>query len=225
MKALGRDIKMFIFDLDGTLLDSTSVWAKVDSDFFSRNGKEVPPTYGHEISTMGLSKAAEYTRDTYFPHLTSKEILETWDYLSQKEYEENIPLKEGAVSLLDYLREQGIILTVATANSPHLYMPALERLGISSFFSAFMDPSKCNASKSSTKFFDELAASFKLEKEEVAVVEDSLLPLTISKEAGYLSIGVFDKRSTKNIQLFKEKSDIFMNSLSDLLALLKKENL
>ena len=34
MKFLGRDINLVIFDMDGTLIDSTGIWAKIDEDFF-----------------------------------------------------------------------------------------------------------------------------------------------------------------------------------------------
>ena len=38
-----------IFDLDGTLLDSTWVWEKIDIDFLAKRGIAVPADYMQEI--------------------------------------------------------------------------------------------------------------------------------------------------------------------------------
>ena len=38
MKFKGKEIKACIFDLDGTLLDSCSIWKEVDERFFEKRG-------------------------------------------------------------------------------------------------------------------------------------------------------------------------------------------
>ena len=43
------DCRCIIFDLDGTILDSTQVWAKVDMDFLGRRGIPVSKEYMQEI--------------------------------------------------------------------------------------------------------------------------------------------------------------------------------
>ena len=43
---MNRNIKGIIFDLDGTLLDSMSVWENVDKMFLEENGI-VPVSYTH----------------------------------------------------------------------------------------------------------------------------------------------------------------------------------
>ena len=38
MKFNNNEIKLAIFDLDGTLIDSTSLWFDVDNEFFNASG-------------------------------------------------------------------------------------------------------------------------------------------------------------------------------------------
>ena len=223
MKILDREILLVIFDLDGTLLDSTSLWAKIDQIFFARHNQEVPPHYGATISTMGLKKAATYTKEHYFPELDEQAILDEWDFLSKKEYEEEIPLKEGAIELLECFKQHNIPLAIATANSPHLYKPALKRLGIENYFQYATDPSCSASNKSTSRMFDELAAHFGYAPKNVMVIEDSMVPLQVCKAAGYLTIGVYDKSTTKDILLAKSNSDLFLNNLGELIPLIKAE--
>ena len=78
MKLLNRDIKLAIFDLDGTLIDSTSLWSEIDRDFFLRRGMEIPPHYNEEIAHVGLDKAAYITRTKYFPNEKEEDIIQEW---------------------------------------------------------------------------------------------------------------------------------------------------
>ena len=54
-------IEGVIFDLDGTLLDSTWVWSQIDTDFFEKRGFEVPKDYSTAIMAMGFEEVAKYT--------------------------------------------------------------------------------------------------------------------------------------------------------------------
>ena len=54
-----------IFDIDGTLLESTSIWHDVDVEFFKKRGMELPDDYAQAIGHIGLDKAAIYTIERF----------------------------------------------------------------------------------------------------------------------------------------------------------------
>ena len=55
-------IRAAIFDLDGTLLDSTGIWRQIDEIFLGRRGFDVPADYFEAVSSMNLQQGAEYTK-------------------------------------------------------------------------------------------------------------------------------------------------------------------
>ena len=65
MKICDRKINAIIFDLDGTLLDSTGIWHNIDIEFFGKRGMEIPATFAEDISHVGLKEAAVLTVNKY----------------------------------------------------------------------------------------------------------------------------------------------------------------
>ena len=66
LKTLSKEgVKLLIFDLDGTLLDSMSVWNDVDVEFLGRYGYEVTPEYTDVVKRATIEDAARYTQTKY----------------------------------------------------------------------------------------------------------------------------------------------------------------
>ena len=55
-----KNFKCAVFDLDGTVLDSTDVWYQIDKEFFEARGLVIPPDYAKTISPMGFERAAVF---------------------------------------------------------------------------------------------------------------------------------------------------------------------
>ena len=221
MESFLTNIKLAIFDLDGTLLDSTGIWEDIDKEFFGRRGKEVPPNYSKEIAHIGLLGAAKLTKEKYCPDEEIENILEEWQRESLEQYQHIIGLKPGAKELLEELKSRGIEIGFATANSKSLYGPALARLGIEDYFSFGIDPDVCSSGKESAAMYDLVAAHFGVKPTETLVFEDSLHPSIVASKAGYNVIGIFDKHSTKAINDHKAVCLRFVTSFEELLKELK----
>ena len=79
MKINNKEIKAIIFDLDGTLLDSTGMWKEIDKKFFAKRNMEVPPQYAEEIVHIGLKESAILTKEKYGVKESVEEILKEWN--------------------------------------------------------------------------------------------------------------------------------------------------
>ena len=80
LKTLSKEgVKLLIFDLDGTLLDSMSVWNDVDVEFLGRYGYEVTPEYTDMVKRASIEDAARYTQTKYRIPLSWQQIVETWE--------------------------------------------------------------------------------------------------------------------------------------------------
>lgn len=217
MKICNREIKAIIFDLDGTLIDSTFVWREVDKEFFGRRNREIPPTYLEDIAHVGLPEAAILTRTKYGVKESQEEILKEWHDSVAYKYEHQIQLKPFAKEYLDYLKKNNIKLAIATASQPDLYEPCLKRLGVFDYFITIADVNKVHAGKSSVKLYNYVADILGEKPENIAVFEDIYVGLKTAYENGFLSIAVDDVNSRKDDELKQKYSHLFIKSFEDMI--------
>ena len=127
-----------IFDLDGTLLDSTWVWLDVDARFFGARGIDYSPAdYAHAVQGMSFREAAEYTVRQFGLRESVDAVMAEWMDMTRETYAHRVALKPGARDYLRALKRAGVKLAVATANREELFMPTLEREGVAALFDAF----------------------------------------------------------------------------------------
>ena len=217
MRINNKEIKAVIFDLDGTLLDSSNVWEKIDKAFFNKRGMDVPPTYVEDIAHIGLKEAAIYTKTTYGFKDSIEEIMEEWRQASIDQYLYKVPLKENAYELLSYLKSKGIKLAVATANDRNLYEPCLKRLNIFDFFDYIADVDHVGAGKNSVKLYDHVANKLNEKRENIAIFEDISVGLKTAYENGFISVAVYDDHSKKEDETKRKYSHLFIYNFNELL--------
>lgn len=221
MKLLNREIKLAIFDLDGTLINSTSLWADIDKEFFARRNMEVPEKYAKEIAHLGLKKAAEITKKLYCPNENEEDIIAEWNYYAQKAYEEDITIKDHALELIKKLKSFGVYIALATANSKELYLPCIKRLGIDKYLDYLIDVNSCKSGKNTTEIYDRATEHFHLENKDVVIFEDLLEPIKVAVSGGYLVIGVYDPHSISNIEEHKKHPHLFIRSFKEIIDLME----
>lgn len=217
MKIKEYEIKGIIFDLDGTLFDSCGLWHQIDVDFFKKRGMELPNDYAKSIAHLGLTKAATYTKTRFNLPESEAEIISEWNAAAINMYTNHVNLKPYVKEYLDYLRQKGIKLAIATANSADYYMPCLIRNGIEHYFDTIWDVSKFKGSKESPEIYIKAANELGVKAYECAVFEDIPTALKTAKNAGFVTVAVDDESEQDLILEKKQNSHIFIRSFNELL--------
>lgn len=221
MKLLAFDIDAVIFDMDGTLLNSTSLWQDIDKAFFAKRGMEVPEEYAQHIVHLGLKQAAIYTKKAYGFDETPEEIMEEWHQMSLDIYQHDVELKPGALELLELLKSRGVKMAIATANDDKLYMPCIERLGIGKYFDFIADVNNVKEGKQSAKIYEFLAERMGVKKENTMVVEDMPTCVKTAYQNGFITVAIFDNASKDYDSEKRDNSDLYINSFYDLIDKIK----
>lgn len=211
-------LKGAIFDLDGTLLDSMGVWERIDIQFLSSRGFDVPGDYAQTIAPMGFLQAAEYTIRRFSLPDTPMQLVQEWNTMAERAYRETVPLKPFVREYLSFLKERHVPLAVATASQEILYKAALENNGIYDFFDAFTTLADVRRGKGFPDIYLHAAYQLGLPPEQCAVFEDIYEGVIGARSGGFYTVGVYDPCSEKEKQKMQKEADLFIESFAQLLA-------
>jgi beta-phosphoglucomutase-like phosphatase (HAD superfamily) len=199
--------KAYIFDLDGTLLDSMGMWDQIDVDFLAKRGIALPPDFMGAISAMTFHETAAYTIKRFALPDSADSLMCEWNDMASYAYGNTIRMKPYAKEYLITLRERGVKLAVATALFPELCDSVLRSNGIDSMFHAICNTAEVGYGKSQPDVFLLTAKELGVAPEDCLVFEDLLAAVKGAKSAGMSACAVYDKTSANDWEEIKKTAD------------------
>lgn len=211
-----KQIRGAIFDLDGTLLDSMGVWSEIDQKFLAKRGLAVPPDYMKAVSVLDFSSAAQYTIGRFGLKESPAEIVQEWREMAHHAYAHELMLKPGAAAYLKGLIRQGVRLGIATSGAPELFGPALEHNGVAGLFPVVVTTQEVGSGKTTPAVYLEAARRLGLPPQQCAVFEDLSVGARSARQAGFLTVGVYDRHAGADAELLQREADLYIRSFEEL---------
>lgn len=211
------NIKGAIFDLDGTLIDSTWIWNRIDMEFLGKRGYDVPEDYVHHIAPLGVDETAIYTKERFHLPETTDEIKKEWYDMAIDAYTNEILLKPGVYDYLHILHNKGISLAVATASDKELVVPVLRRNKVLELFNNITTIKEVSRGKGYPDIYIFAAEKMNLGPAECVVYEDIIQGVTGSKKGGFYTVAVNDNHSAEYKENLINIADKYINSFEELI--------
>lgn len=208
-------IRGAIFDIDGVILDTMSVWRELGSRYLARFGIAAEKDLNKTLFSMSMEQGAEYLKQKYRPKTDAGEILEDIKKMLEEFYFFEAEEKAGARELLALLRGAGVPVAAATSSPRTHVTRALERLGLSGYFSAVFTTAEVGESKHSPQIYIDAARYLGTEPGETLVFEDSLYALKTAADAGFYAVGVYDPYGESGREELKKCGKAYLESLAD----------
>lgn len=208
-------IEGIIFDFDGTLLDSMSIWETLGSDFLINRNITPEPKLNEKLKTMSLNQVAQIYQDCYGLSETVDEIIHEVNLMIENYYADGLNLKEGVLELLENFYASGVKMCIATATDRFMVESALKRHQIAHYFSDIVTCGEVGASKKHPMIFEVALEKLNTKKENTLVIEDSLHAIETARKAGFQVVGVYDDFSKNEQLMIKKCANYYLTSLKD----------
>lgn len=208
-------IKGAIFDVDGTLLDSMEIWEDAGARYLRRVGVEPEANLSEILYPMTMAEGAEYVKERYQLAFALDEIIQGVLDTVRDFYFYEAALKPGAKELLLWMKKKNIPVAAATASDREHIKAAFERLGIDGYFRRIFTCSEVGAGKKNPLIYEKAAAYLGAKPGEILVFEDALYALATAKNAGFCTVGVYDRFSEDEQEELSRRADIYLRNLTD----------
>lgn len=199
-----------IFDVDGTLLDSMAIWEDVGRRYLAKMGIGAEAELDRVLFTMTVKEAAEYIKEQYELQEDVDQIIKGLLNIVKDFYVYEAPLKPGVEAFLKELDNKQIPMAAATASEKEHIEAAFKRLGIDQYFKRIFSCSEVGAGKSQPFIYQKACGYLGTKPEETYVFEDVLYAIETASEAGFKTVGIYDRFSEKDQDKIREKVDIYL---------------
>lgn len=235
LKNLLKNIKLVIFDLDGTLIDSTGIGNKLDIEISKMLGEtkenneiiKERDNFFRKISYKGdiYLEYCDYLKKKYNSKLTKEEILNI-RRVKSKELAKKIQFKPYADVLIKYLKSKQIKLALATVSrretlfiytNENVYMKS--KCNLNEYFDYIITKDDVKNKKPDPEVYNKIIKYFNIEKDKVIVIEDSLTGIKAAKATNITTIAIYDKFSDNDREKINDLSDYQIQDFKQLMEL------
>ena len=205
----------YIFDFDGTLVDSMPVFSATMAEIFRENDLPMGDDFVKVITPLGYIGTAKYAIELGCK-LQVEEFCAQATEKMERQYHNTIPAKAYVADKLRQLKEKGHSLNVLTA-SPHAVLDkCLERLGLFGLFDNVWSCEDFSTSKADPQIYVRAAAKLGKRVEECMFVDDNIGAITTARQAGMIAVGIYDDSSKDMVEEMTAAADIYIYDFSEL---------
>ena len=215
-------IKGAIFDIDGVLLDSMGIWDDLGARYLRSLDKIPEEGLNKILFSMSMEQGAEYLNEHYGLNKSVKETVDGIGRMLEDYYFYEVLLKPGAKEVLEFLKSKSINMAAATSSPRTHIEKALSRNGLLGYIDKIYTTGEVGVSKHSPDIYNLAADFLKTKSEETLVFEDSLYALKTAKEAGFVTVGVFDEKGESNQAELENQADLYLKKLDDFIVMSEK---
>ena len=180
-----------VFDNDGLLLDTESVWTRAEEDLFERRGLEFTPADKRELVGTSAEIAGGILERRLGEPGRAEDLIEELNVLVVAELEHGVEAMIGARELLERLRERGTPIGLVSNSPLRFVQRSIEIVGFETHFDVILSAHEVAAPKPAPDPYIEACRRLDVEPgPNVIALEDSPTGVAAARAAGLTVIGV-----------------------------------
>jgi HAD superfamily hydrolase (TIGR01509 family) len=180
-----------VFDNDGLLLDTESVWTRAEQDLFERRGLDFTPADKRELVGTSAEIAGGILERRLGEPGRGGELIDELNALVVAELEHGVEAMVGARELLQTLGGRGTPVGLVSNSPPAFVRRSLEIVGLDGRFDVVVSAHEVAAPKPSPDPYLEACRRLGVEPgPDIIALEDSPTGVAAARAAGLTVIGI-----------------------------------
>lgn len=205
-----------IFDLDGTLLDSTGFWNVFSHEMLGIPMDQPAPDLRPEFRSRSLREAAVRCKELYGFSQSVEELTVLFEERVLTFYLHEVQPKPHVKEFLSILKMEGVWMYVATEAERTMATKALQHTGLWDYFRGILTCQEIGHDKSSPEIYEGCMRRLRSNKRDTVVFEDSLRGIRTAKEAGFRVAAVYDPASESDRAEIQSLADYDIRSYDEM---------
>jgi len=185
-------VEAVIFDMDGTLIDSESVYIAGMQDAARTLQLELPLSLCHAMVGVPSRECNQMLEEHYGAGFDLAVFRGHFSTSVQRRMSERVPIKAGVVELLDFLAARGLPLAIATSAGRATAERNLGRAGLLDRFTALATRDDVEHAKPAPDVYLEAARRLGVAPRHCVAFEDSSIGVLAAHAAGMRTVMVPD---------------------------------
>ena len=207
----------WLFDFDGTLVDSMPTYGRMMLGILNDYGVSYPDNVLKITTPLGYAGTARYFRTLGVP-ASEEELIARMNREALAAYSSLIPAKANVAEVLRALKDRGDDLNVLTA-SPHTMLdPCLKNNGIYNLFTNVWSCEDFGTTKADPNIYRMAAQRLGKAVDEVWFLDDNLEADTTAVKAGMMVCGVYDDSSADVEEQIRTVAHRYIRDFKELLT-------
>ena len=202
-------MKGYLFDLDGTLIQSMHVWEDAVIRLFERLHLTMDLQEARDVfSAMKFSEVLEAIVQRFELDLSAEQLYDMVIQDVRYQYEHEVKEVNGAFAFVEKCRRSGKRMCVVTAHDVPLTQAVLKRLGMLDALEFILSSEESGLTKRTPQMAQEAIRRLGLAPNECIMLEDSLYSMKSAKEAGCYVIAIADRYSPDYAEICRVADEV-----------------
>ena len=207
----------FIFDCDGTLLDTMRVWNDCEDELQRLAGRRFTQAEFEEVRSASITEAAAIFHNRFGIGESPEDVLDFMDGMLLDFYRHKVSPEPGVPELLTRAHEAGIPCTVVTSSPRRFVEAGLRRCGLFDFFVKVCTTDELNMSKSEPGIYRHALAAMDSRPEMTWGFDDAVYAIRVMRSLGIRTIGAYDCDETGSFEALAAEATHATRDLGSLL--------
>lgn len=206
-------LKLVVFDVDGLMLDTESVWKEAFDQAGNKYGIQ---NMGSTLFPKLIGKSGRDEKEVLDRYLSSdiqELVIKEWERIGYGMLEKEVPVKPGLNEILDFLDAYHIKKAVATTTRRELTEERLKRVGVYDRFDYVLCGDEVKNRKPDPEIYLSVLHKMNTKAENAIVLEDSSVGVEAAYRASIDCIQVPDLIAPTEVQ--KEQTICIVKDLME----------